>query len=83
MVEWQGSRVGLILCGEKNKIGGFEGAIIMSLRTLVDDLKTILDWRRGQQPVDYPLWLLLLLSLLSVMSGHSSLRGMSNSMARH
>lgn len=55
----------------------------MGISTLIEDLKTISDWRRGKQPVDYPLWSLLLLSLLSVMSGYSTLRGMSDFMARH
>ncbi|NEQ48110.1 MAG: ISAs1 family transposase [Leptolyngbya sp. SIOISBB] len=55
----------------------------MSLHALINDLKTIPDWRRGCQPVDYPLWSLLLLSLLSAMSGYTSLRGMSDFMARH
>lgn len=55
----------------------------MSLDVLLEDLKAIRDWRRGNQPVDYPLWSLLLLSLLSAMSGYTSLRGMSDFMSRH
>lgn len=55
----------------------------MRLNALIDDLKTIPDWRRGKQPVDYPLWSLLLMSLLSAMSGYTSLRGMSDFMERH
>lgn len=55
----------------------------MSLEALIDDLKTVPDWRRGNQPVEYPLWSLLLVSLLSAMSGYTSLRGLSDFMARH
>ena len=55
----------------------------MSLDALIDDLKTVPDWRRGNQPVEYPLWSLLLVSLLSAMSGYTSLRGLSDFMARH
>lgn len=55
----------------------------MGIEGLIAELKTLPDWRRGRQPVDYPLWSLLLLSLLGVMSGYSSLRGLSDFMQRH
>lgn len=55
----------------------------MGLEALIDQLKTIPDWRRGRRPVDYPLWLMLLMSLLGVMSGYSSLRGLADFMKRH
>lgn len=55
----------------------------MDLDTLIEQLKTIPDWRRGKREVDYPLWLMLLMSLLGVMSGYTSLRGLSDFMQRH
>lgn len=55
----------------------------MKIEELIDELQTIPDWRRGKQPVEYPLWSLLLVSLLAVMSGYSSLRGISDFMTRH
>lgn len=55
----------------------------MGLEGLIEQLKTIPDWRRGRRRVDYPLWLMLLMSLLGVMSGYSSLRGLADFMARH
>ncbi|WP_421659051.1 transposase family protein [Leptothermofonsia sp. ETS-13] len=44
----------------------------MGVETLTEQLKSIPDWRRGRK-VQYPLWLMLLMSLLDVMSGYSSL----------
>ncbi len=55
----------------------------MGLEALIEQLKTIPDWRRGRRRVDYPLWLMLLMSLLGVMSGYSSLRGLADFMQRH
>lgn len=46
----------------------------MGVEALIEQLKTIPDWRRGRK-VQYPLWLMLLLTLLGVMSGYSSWRG--------
>jgi hypothetical protein len=46
----------------------------MGVEALMEQLKTIPDWRRGRT-VQHPLWLMLLMSLLGVMSGYSSLRG--------
>jgi hypothetical protein len=54
----------------------------MGIEALVEQLKTIPDWRRGRA-VQYPLWLMLLLTLLGVMSGYSSLRGLADFMERH
>jgi hypothetical protein len=54
----------------------------MGIDTLVDQLKTIPDWRRGRA-VQHPLWLMLLMTLLGVMSGYSSLRGLADFMERH
>ncbi len=54
----------------------------MGIDTLVEQLKTIPDWRRGRA-VQHPLWLMLLLTLLGVMSGYSSLRGLAAFMQRH
>lgn len=54
----------------------------MGVEALIEQLKTIPDWRRGRK-VQYPLWLMLLLSLLGVMSGYSSLRGLEDFMKRH
>lgn len=54
----------------------------MELEALVGQLKTIPDWRRGSA-VQHPLWLMLLMTLLGVMSGYSSLRGLADFMARH
>lgn len=54
----------------------------MGIDALVDQLKTIPDWRRGRT-VQYPLWLMLLMTLLGVMSGYSSLRGLADFMERH
>jgi DDE_Tnp_1-associated len=53
------------------------------MELLITELKTIPDWRRGGRAVQYPLWLILLTSLLGVMSGYSSLRGLADFMARH
>jgi hypothetical protein len=54
----------------------------MAVEALIEQLKTIPDWRRGRK-VQYPLWLMLLMSLLGVMSGYSSLRGLEDFMKRH
>lgn len=54
----------------------------MGVDALIEQLKTIPDWRRGRK-VQYPLWLMLLLSLLGVMSGCSSLRSLEDFMKRH
>ena len=54
----------------------------MGLDNLIEQLKTIPDWRRGRK-VRYPLWLMLLMSLLGVMSGYTSLRGLADFMKRH
>lgn len=54
----------------------------MSIDDLGRQLKTIPDWRRGRT-VQHPLWLMLLLCLLGVMSGYSSLRGLEDFMQRH
>lgn len=54
----------------------------MGIDSLINALKTIPDWRRGRA-VQYPLWLMLLMTLLGVMSGYSSLRGLADFMARH
>lgn len=54
----------------------------MSVEVLIEQLKTVPDWRRGRK-VQYPLWLMLLMSLLGVMSGYSSLRGLEDFMKRH
>jgi hypothetical protein len=54
----------------------------MGIDALVDQLKTIPDWRRGRA-VQHPLWLMLLMTLLGVMSGYSSLRGLADFMQRH
>jgi hypothetical protein len=43
----------------------------MAVEALIEQLKTIPDWRRGGRQVQYPLWLMLLMSLLGVMSGYS------------
>ena len=53
----------------------------MGVEALIEQLKTIPDWRRGRT-VQHPLWLLLM-SLLAVMSGYSSLRGWEDFMKRH
>lgn len=58
------------------------GCILMGLDHLIEQLKTIPDWRRGRK-VRYPLWLMLLMSLLGVMSGYTSLRGLADFMKRH
>lgn len=55
----------------------------MSVEILIEQLKTVPDWRRGGRTVQYPLWLMLLLCLLAVMSGYSSLRGWADFMQRH
>lgn len=55
----------------------------MGLADLIEQLKTIPDWRQGQRQVQYPLWLMLLMSLLGVMSGYTSLRGLADFMKRH
>jgi hypothetical protein len=54
----------------------------MGVEALIEQLKMIPDWRRGRK-VQYPLWVMLLMSLLGVMSGYSSLRGLENFMKRH
>lgn len=54
----------------------------MGVDALIEQLKTIPDWRRGRA-VQYPLWLMLLMTLLGVMSGYSSLRGLADFMQRH
>lgn len=54
----------------------------MGVEALIEQLKTIPDWRRGRK-VQYPLWLMLLMTLLGVMSGYSSLRGLADFMERH
>lgn len=54
----------------------------MGVAALIEQLATIPDWRRGRK-VQYPLWLMLLMSLLGVMSGYSSLRGLEDFMQRH
>lgn len=54
----------------------------MSVENLIEQLRTIPDWRRGRK-VQYPLWLILLMTLLGVMSGYSSLRGLEDFMQRH
>lgn len=54
----------------------------MGVEGLIEQLKTIPDWRRGRT-VQYPLWLMLLMSLLGVMSGYSSLRGLEEFRQRH
>lgn len=54
----------------------------MSVAILINDLKQIPDWRRGRE-VQHPLWLMLLMTLLGVMSGYSSLRGLADFMKRH
>lgn len=50
--------------------------------SLINALNIIPDWRHGRA-VQYPLWLMLLMTLLGVMSGYSSLRGLADFMARH
>ena len=55
----------------------------MALNALIEQLKTIPDWRQGGRTVDYPLWLMLLVTLLGVMSGLSSIRGLADFMERH
>jgi hypothetical protein len=61
----------------------------MALETLIAQLKTIPDWRRGRK-VQHPLWLMLLMTLLGVRasphfvkSGYSSLSGLEDFMKRH
>ncbi len=54
----------------------------MGVEALIEQLKTIPDWRRGRK-VQYPLWLMLLMTLLGVMSGCSSLRSLEDFMKRH
>jgi len=54
----------------------------MGVEALIEQLKKIPDWRRGRK-VQYPLWLMLLMTLLGVMSGYSSLRGLEDFMQRH
>ncbi len=55
----------------------------MGVEALIEQLKTIPDWRRGGRTVQHPLWLMLLMCLLAVMSGYSSLRGWEDFMKRH
>ena len=55
----------------------------MGVNALIEQLKTIPDWRRGNRTVEYPLWLMLLMSKLWVMSGYTSLRGLADFMKRH
>ena len=54
----------------------------MGLDALIEQLKTIPDWRWGRK-VRYPLWVMLLMSLLGVRSGYSSLRALADFMAAH
>lgn len=54
----------------------------MTVSLLIEQLKTIPDWRRGRA-VQNPLWLMLLMTLLGVMSGYTSLRGLADFMLRH
>ena len=54
----------------------------MDLEDLIQELKTIPDWRR-HRTVDHPLWLMILTSLIGAMSGYSSLRGMTDFAQRH
>lgn len=54
----------------------------MGIDLLIAQLKTIPDWRRGRA-VQYPLWLMVLMTLVGVMSGYSSLRGLADFMKRH
>ncbi|NET40169.1 MAG: transposase family protein [Cyanothece sp. SIO1E1] len=54
----------------------------MGLEALIEQLRTIPDGRQGRE-VQYPLWLMLLLSLLGVMIGYTSLRGLADFMKRH
>ena len=54
----------------------------MTVSLLIEQLKTIPDWRRGRA-VQHPLWLMLLMTLLGVMSGYTSLRGLADFMLRH
>lgn len=54
----------------------------MAVEALIEQLKTIPDWRR-HRTVQHPLWLMLLMRLLAVMSGYSSLRGWEDFMKRH
>jgi hypothetical protein len=56
--------------------------ILMTVSLLIEQLKTIPDWRRGRA-VQHPLWLMLLMTLLGVMSGYTSLRGLADFMLRH
>lgn len=55
----------------------------MGSEALIEQLKTIPDWRRGGRTVQHPLWLMLLMCLLALMSGYSSLRGWEEFMQRH
>jgi DDE_Tnp_1-associated len=54
----------------------------MGVDALIEQLKTIPDWRRKRK-VQYPLWLMLLMTLLGAMSGYTSLRGLEDFMQRH
>lgn len=54
----------------------------MAVEALIEQLKTVPDWRRKRK-VQYPLWLMLLMTLLGVMSGYTSLRGLADFMQRH
>jgi hypothetical protein len=54
----------------------------MTVSLLIEQLKTVPDWRRGRA-VQHPLWLMLLMTLLGVMSGYTSLRGLADFMLRH
>lgn len=54
----------------------------MAIETLIEQLKSVPDWRRVRK-VQHPLWLMVLMSLLGVMSGYSSLRGLADFMKRH
>jgi len=54
----------------------------MEVEGLIEQLKTIPDWRRDRK-VQHPLWVMLLMSLLGVMSRYSSLRGLEDFMKRH
>ncbi|MBW4691363.1 MAG: transposase family protein [Lyngbya sp. HA4199-MV5] len=54
----------------------------MGVEGLIEALKTIPAGRRGRK-VPYPLWLMLLMRLLGMMSGYSSFRGLEDFMQRH
>jgi hypothetical protein len=55
---------------------------MMNLEDLIQELKTIPNWRRHWK-VEHPLWLMILTSLIGAMSGDSSLRGMTDFAQQH